>query len=401
MTDQRLPTDVLIEVLILLPAKSILKFRCVSKTWRDLIGSPIFIHRHHNRAIKQRILLVKQFLPPENVANYSSLCLSHLYDPNWNQLEIHSYGHLQIVSHSLSPQNPECFHEREHYFNKLLASPHMSIPLLNYLSNPCNLMSNIPIHGPCNGLVCIVVEKTVVLCNPALREFKLLPPLQFPLEVIAIPLTWIWVRPCYCFFAVSPGSKIRFDLYNSASNSWKQLDAKSPATSWFPGYELLYNGAIHWIAIYRPYYSSPSMIVFDVNRETFRQINFHDKFYPSKGDLSLMELNGSLAVVRYGYPTREPIKTEIWVMKQYGVKESWTKQFVVARCDCNICSFLFLKNELLMVESEDGQLAACPVHEENQFKGLHFFGDHRSMSAILYEESLISLNHVIASDRLI
>lgn len=29
--------------------------------------------------------------------------------------------------------------------------------------------------GPCNGLICISNEETIVLCNPAIREFNVVP----------------------------------------------------------------------------------------------------------------------------------------------------------------------------------------------------------------------------------
>jgi hypothetical protein len=49
-TAPSLPDDVLVEILLHLPAKSILRFRAVCKSWRLLFSDPAFIRDHHRRA---------------------------------------------------------------------------------------------------------------------------------------------------------------------------------------------------------------------------------------------------------------------------------------------------------------------------------------------------------------
>ncbi|XP_073120262.1 F-box/kelch-repeat protein At3g06240-like [Henckelia pumila] len=194
------------------------------------------------------------------------------------------------------------------------------------------------------------------------------------------------------FWYTPKKNSLRIDLYNSASDSWKQIHGeKMPDLSYLPGYELFYNGAIQW-AIISPG-SSPCILCFDLSRESFRGLEFPDSFCSFERDLRLMELDEKLAVVRYQYQMMiEPwCKTEIWVMKQYGVKESWTKQFVMDP-HRDICPILFLRNELLSVESDDGQPSAL---HENQFKGFQFYGDVLAVTSVFYEESLISLNEII------
>jgi hypothetical protein len=51
-----LPEDVLVEILLLLPAKLVLRFGAVCKQWRRLLSDPIFIHDHHRRAPRAILL---------------------------------------------------------------------------------------------------------------------------------------------------------------------------------------------------------------------------------------------------------------------------------------------------------------------------------------------------------
>ncbi|KZV28625.1 F-box protein-like [Dorcoceras hygrometricum] len=367
MAEQVLPTDVLIEVLIRLPVKTLLKCRSVSKSWCNLIRSRIFILSHTKRERKQRILLVNRYSTPEE-GDGEVLSFANVSFPISDDSDTTLYCDIHILSHRL----PQLSGEGE--------------------------IVRIPIHGPCNGLVCIAFGETIYLCNPALREFKLLPPLRFPVGYSPLPsqigFGFDQITGDYKVIQISDvpdfseESKIRFDLYNSGSNSWKEMDARVPDISHFIGYELLYNGVMHWLAIMSPH-NSACIICLDVTRESLGQyIELNGDLGRDESDLRLIEFDGRLAVVRYSPWTG----TEIWVMKEYGAKESWTKQCVMGAY-YTICPFQFLKNEEFMVDSEFGR---CTL-EESQLKGFQFYGDfHSSTTAVFYEESLISLNDIIS-----
>ncbi|XP_073030499.1 F-box/kelch-repeat protein At3g06240-like [Primulina eburnea] len=386
MVDPRLPEDVLIEILIRLPVKSIVKLRCVSRTWRDLIRSPIFINRYQNRERKQSVLLVKRYTK--------------------RQTEDEAI---------LSFHNPD--------FPELLVSPYLSIPVLNDLDFPTRICSNfrgyfhVPIYGPCNGLVCIPVDNIIFLCNPALREFKPLPPPSIPCpkgyEIWAFefgfgfdPNTGAYKviqisrigADNYEDFYLNRDHYERLDLYDSASNSWKHIDEKLPKITCMTSFQTFFGGAFHWYAS-KDINDYPYILCFDIRTEAFQLLDFPDDFPKAEGLSSLTVLNENLAMIGFPRWRGEPEPSqiiEIWVMKQYGVKESWTKQFVIGPYMV-FCPLLLLNDEWLLVESDNGQLGLCALHE-NKFKGLPFYGFHLSLSAVVYEESLISLNDIISSD---
>ncbi|XP_073120258.1 F-box protein At3g07870-like [Henckelia pumila] len=155
----------------------------------------------------------------------------------------------------------------------------------------------------------------------------------------------IWYAACheepfYADFLCDVGSNndVRFDIYNSGSNSWKQMDVKVPHDiRYLLRFELFFNGAIHWYAVTATH-NSPCILCFDMSSEDFGLLDFHDNFPLPERDLKLVVLNDCLTMVSYSQWNTE--RCEIWVMKEYGVKESWTKQFVVEPY-CSISPFLF------------------------------------------------------------
>ncbi|XP_075477698.1 F-box/kelch-repeat protein At3g06240-like isoform X2 [Primulina tabacum] len=395
MVNPQLPEDVIIEILIRLPVKSIVKLRCVSRTWRDLIRSPIFIHRYQNRERKQSVLLVKRYTTRQ-------------------------YEDEGILS----------FHNPD--FPELLVSPNLSFPVLNDLDFPTRICSNfrsyshVPIYGPCNGLVCIPVDNIIFLCNPALREFKPLPPpsITCPMgyRILAFEFGFGF-DPNTGAYKVMQISQIRedyyeglrlylehnykdclnlddyesFDLYDSASNSWKHIDEELPKINFMPSFQTFFGGAMHWYAANDNI--NVYILCFDIRTEAFQLLDFPDDFPKAEDLASLTVLNENLALIGFPLWREEPEPSqviEIWVMKQYGVKESWTKQFVI-RPYVGFYPFLILNDEWLLVESDNGQLGRCALNE-NKFKGLPFYGFHLSLSAVVYEESLINLNDIISSD---
>ncbi|XP_058756989.1 F-box/kelch-repeat protein At3g23880-like [Vicia villosa] len=68
-----LPEELVAEVLSILPVKSLLQLRCVSKSWKSLISNPIFVKQHLNRSTRNaNLTLVSSFLN-EGVAAF---CIS-------------------------------------------------------------------------------------------------------------------------------------------------------------------------------------------------------------------------------------------------------------------------------------------------------------------------------------
>uniref|UniRef100_A0A2N9G6V3 F-box associated beta-propeller type 3 domain-containing protein n=1 Tax=Fagus sylvatica TaxID=28930 RepID=A0A2N9G6V3_FAGSY len=127
------------------------------------------------------------------------------------------------------------------------------------------------------------------------------------------------------------------DVYTLSTDSWRRvvisLESEPnigyidlidvPVVSPFL---LFVNGALHSIAFSGDY---KFILSFDVNDETFRPImlpqNYLDGIISPTYDF-LVVFKGSLAVFVYGIdPVKRRLIGYIWMMREYGVVESWTK----------------------------------------------------------------------------
>jgi hypothetical protein len=81
---------------------------------------------------------------------------------------------------------------------------------------------------------------------------------------------------------------------------------------------------------------------------------------------------------------------EIWVMHEYGVKESWTKQFVIGPLLGIQFPLGFAKNDELLLVDSSGQLVSYNSNAQ-EIKSLQVRGLLQAPQAIVYNESLVSI----------
>jgi hypothetical protein len=131
-----IPDDVLEEVLLRLPVKSLMRFKSVCKSWRDTIGSP---HLQRSQLLIARVRRPSMLILPHRLMTRSG---------RMDKIMFYAYpGHGRVA---------ELMHEK-------LCSPGISI-----YSQPI-------IH--CDGLVVVAAAHSshIFVCNPATKELVLLP----------------------------------------------------------------------------------------------------------------------------------------------------------------------------------------------------------------------------------
>nr|XP_027122032.1 putative F-box protein At1g47790 [Coffea arabica] len=67
------PQELIIDVLLRLPAKSVGKFRCISKSWRSLLSDPVFIKAHLDLHLHHPQKFILSSSPPTKKSTLSTL----------------------------------------------------------------------------------------------------------------------------------------------------------------------------------------------------------------------------------------------------------------------------------------------------------------------------------------
>ncbi|XP_048128050.1 F-box/kelch-repeat protein At3g06240-like [Rhodamnia argentea] len=314
--DPNIPQDVVVEILKRLPVESLLRFRCVSRSWRSAIDDPRFVALH---------------------LNHSALDAS-----NWHLLCLHRFDPVQRLC-SLFP-------------NVSLALPSQSQIEIPF-GNPANQCSFV---GSCNGLICVREfstngpGETFYLWNLFTRKHKAVPRSGLKHQYLsAVTLHRVLgfgfdagsndYKIVRIFYVLEDsggclgGPKARVEIYSLSTDSWRSLEWEVPA---FCGYRtaVFFNGKLHSFAFK---FDGPwgkcadgLIVSFDVAGEVFDEIALPEEIQKDSGRLivSVAVLSDLLAVFTsrcgdaYADPKPQSV-CSIWVMRDYGVPKSWTKLY--------------------------------------------------------------------------
>ncbi|KAL2896323.1 hypothetical protein RDABS01_038107 [Bienertia sinuspersici] len=267
--------EILEEILSRLPAKSIGRFRCVSKPWRALLSQPRFIKTHLNR-IKdfpfeaQSLILVTS---QSSILYITQLRNAHhmLDEMITFATELGSNEYLFDFSDGLS--DVECFVGK-------MAS--------------------------CDGLTLIEDdESSLLLINPTTKEFEGLPE-----SADALDPRGSFTMYGMGYDSVSDDYKIVALSYLVTDNEHEpdctEIAVSSPYDHSVGHLTcgVFVAGHIHWLASRTSDHSSV-IAAFDLGEEKFGEV-------PPPSCLCM-------------FASSSDYKIDIWLMKEYGVKESWTK----------------------------------------------------------------------------
>ncbi|KAH7844339.1 hypothetical protein Vadar_026970 [Vaccinium darrowii] len=275
--------ELVIEILLRLPVKTLIRFRCVCKSWCTMIYEPQFVKKHLSRATKDGDIT------------------------HWRVIIRYRYHDLKSCSlHSIFHEPYECPVDLYYPFK--------------------TLQRGVGIVGSCNGLVCIYYyEKSVdnfYLWNPSTRESHILPyygdganfGFSYGFGYDSFNDDYKVIRVAY-----AKGS-LEVKVYSLKIDSWRRIEG-------FPSNLIMFqpmesskhvNGSIHWVGT-NLCDNSWVILAFDLGEETYKEIPKpnHGKEFAL---VSVMALRGCLCVVcEYAF------SFDVWVMNEYGRKESWIK----------------------------------------------------------------------------
>ncbi|XP_026412940.1 uncharacterized protein LOC113308688 [Papaver somniferum] len=283
-----IPDEICHDILLRLPVKSIFTCKCVCKTWYALLSTPDFVKMHLHLTIQRNN--PNLMLRSDETTSPSSL--------------LHSISYNTILS-SLNEIEHDC--EMDYPFKSL----HYDMCLL----------------GSCNGLVCLWfadTNKTEFFCvwNPATKIYKKLP--KSPSAYGVCGFGYDHNTDDYKLINVVDTSCL-VEVYTLRSNCWRTTQT-IPFRIPMRDIGVLVNGFYHWLGETRAELFSKVIVSLDISSERFEEIQLPKEtggktlFFMSVG-----VLQECLCVIGYF-----PYEFHVWTMQDYGVRESWTRRFVIA-----------------------------------------------------------------------
>ncbi|KAA0053766.1 F-box protein CPR30-like [Cucumis melo var. makuwa] len=364
-----LPDGVIIEILSRLPPESLLRFKCVRKSWYALFNDPKFKAKHFSTSLQHKHLLLKRLVTKDSGKKENIFSILKL------PLSIHSS--LSISDIDLP------FHEDFRFFE---------------------------IHGHSHGLLCLTdLRKDIFLCNPSTREFHQLPPsiLLLP-EPSAEPDDYDSSTNAVGFgydsksrdfkvvrvvdFVEGPGYFYppKVEVYDLSKERWREIQTPvSGHVFWAPCFEVFHEGTYYWWADADG--NTEIILTFDMSEEVFGQIPVPESFQGT-GDWyrSLGVLDGR--IVLFHYPSRgDERRFDMWEMgKDESGGVSWSKVLTIGPVSGIEKPLLFISSEELLMEGNGGQLIVYNIRSE-EVKEVPIKGSPGRFQGTAFVKSLLSV----------
>ncbi|OVA20841.1 F-box domain [Macleaya cordata] len=370
-----LPDGIIVDILSKLPVKSILRFRCVCKPWCNLISNPNFVKIHliNHAIVKEKFNIL-----------------------------LKDYNHLYSMEYYDSSSSNTCYEAVEiDYPFKSQEYP-------------------VEIFGSCNGLLCINPPGpgcNICLWNPSTKEYKEIPSPhdQFDINNF-LGYAYGFGYDCniddyklvrvICLYGASSDDDdeevfygCEVQVYTLGSNSWKHIPFIYPHELFVsPG--VLVNGALHWRATLCKGGSKATDVLasFDIGDERFEEISLPLVHLDDMLFITVGALGGCLCI----FDETSSLGIDVWVMKDYGVWESWTKLFTIAQQSLvgSVGSMSnlrpirsFMNGEIILNVGLDECMDALVLYDakHERVRILKIHGGGQWGEAATYVESLVSL----------
>jgi len=292
-----IPWELFTIILSLLPVESILRFRSMSKSIRTLIDSHYFINLHLQNSLKFNFILLR---------NYSD------------------------------------FYRMD--FPNLTSSFKVNLPIKLY-------NKGIELLGSCNGVICISNRvNQFAFWNPITGKRQILLYLHIPLQYGCrefgtvhgfvfdqlacdyklVSISLFYDRQDHTYF-----TQVR--LFSSKTNSWRMLPRMPPYN--LCKTPVFVDNCLHWIQFQNPGQIQHYLIVaFNLKREILNEVPLPEIGVAAnkRGLIIDVSLLGECLCMTVNYSVYyQTTKSDVWVMKEYGVRDSWCKLFTLEEWNFN------------------------------------------------------------------
>lgn len=347
--DTFFPQEIINLILVSLPVKSLFRFRSVCKLWLSIISTPSFIKAHQDSMSTKDPRLILADAPFDSQDNYQ---------------------HLEFSTCSLYNLQ-----------NDLLTDE----PVTETIEGNFN-----SVVGYCiNGLVCLVSDDDfrAVLWNPSTRKSRRLPKIDMAHYYVCYGFCYDECNDDFKVFAIYSDDDCAFEykvsVYSSKSDSWRVIGD-------LPFNVVCGNGVFANRAIYWEVYADDFFIIsFDIKTETYRQV-LQPKYDLEETPCWKFGNFGNSLYVLYDLDTY----ADLWVIKEFDPKESWTKLVTVQYYDGLVTNFrdirpiCIFENGVIMLNLR--YTLVLYNSKDNTFKDLLEEICYERLYVYSYVESLVS-----------
>ncbi|XP_050384218.1 F-box/kelch-repeat protein At3g06240-like [Argentina anserina] len=399
-----LSEDFVEQLLSRLPPKSLMRFKCVCILWCNLIKGPNFVAKHLSNSMgasSMPVLFKRPVFIGKNkkIIDEKEECLNDddNVETRLSSLDLYDENDVDDVLLSIVVED-------------------LNLPL------PASLKlkhsSDLRIAGHCDGIICLkLFIGNVILWNPVMKEFKLLPKscrllpnddyelLEYRLRSYSEHLGFgydsngkdykvvrfvIYDKEGYWFGA---------EVYTMNSNSWRDIKTtyNEMTTHVLQSSDLsIYlNGICYWdvSGLHHLEYYEGFILSFNMVNELFNEISF-----PNLRDgcrvATLAVWKEFIALFTYQDGIGIPQSNDMWVMMDNpgDAKGSWTKHLTIGPVECDGFPLLFCNSNHLFMVNGGGQIVVYDTGARIlKYLPIHFMGDVIYNQALAYENSIVSI----------
>ncbi|KAF3657739.1 putative pentatricopeptide repeat-containing protein-like [Capsicum annuum] len=291
--------EIVVDILSRLSVRSLLRFKCVSKFWMALISEPCFTLKHLK-------------LSKNNQNSPKILFLKNMFSLHFSSLTPASLSSTQ-------------FTENVQKLDWLYGGKPWSCKI--YCCYDGLVLVGVRRYDNTNHLI-------LFLWNPSTRESVVLPSTEFlPQEDYTCGLGYDSTSGDYMILKISYQSCS--EILALKSGMWRIIGKPTGIySSWLSDMDSLafVHGAFHWLGLSR----NDSVTSYDITNEVFKEIPLLDGMFvvPDmkyvKHGLSVL---GEMICICSTHRDQWKYIFNVWIMKDYGVKESWNRFFTIQSAD--------------------------------------------------------------------
>ncbi|XP_026390919.1 F-box/kelch-repeat protein At3g06240-like [Papaver somniferum] len=258
----------------------------------------------------------------------------------------------------------------------------------------------VQILGSCNGLICASreINHIIYIWNPCTKEYKLILSPKKPVGFQSNRSLESTDHNAYGFGYDSQNSDYKFvsifskrnmdvsrvEIYSLGSDSWKTYESGIPykLSRGDPGTGVFVNGALHWFAKSNKS-KSRVILCFDLEEEIFKEI-------PQPADVPMDGFDYRFVDVLRGrlclLCSVSKVGFEIWEMKTYGVRKSWSKLFktdLQLMMALDISSYHYIRSAVVLKDGEI--LLQIRLHDDKTYSDFKW-QERSNVVGICWEE---------------